>query len=653
MSVEQNKKSLRQGITLEEIFGPDGVLEKKLPNYEYRASQQVMAEAVLEALQSSQSLCVEAGTGTGKTLAYLIPALFSYQRTIVSTATKNLQDQIFSKDIPFIREYLFPDLRVTCMKGRQNYLCLKSFREENFETKARESVQKEWQKIGEWVEQTETGDRSELSWIKDNDPLWRDVDARSENCTGQKCSYFEECYVTRMRQQALNSDLIIVNHALFFANLALESDEIGRVLPDFSLLVLDEGHEVEDTVAKYFGRQISNYQIEDFCRDSGKILNDLELDQLSKILADSQNFFSFFPGLDGRYSLNLYRHFDDQIIDLRSQSLDKMQRLLQSLQGFYHHLMKQKKRSSDTDPLVRRLENLTSTLDKIFDFEETQDVYWYQKRGRGVFLYTNPIDVAPILQEKVFERVDTTILTSATLSTNGDFEYIKERLGASDSDELIVPGEFDFSKQSILYVPSSFPEPSSPNYLKRALKDIGEILDITQGNVFLLFTSFSQMNQVYEALLMKNGFSFFCQGERPKNEILELFRKTPRAVLCATASFWQGVDVQGDALRAVVIDKLPFSVPTEPLVAARIKRLEVAGDNAFLRYTVPEAIITLRQGLGRLIRSRQDRGILAVLDSRLRTRRYGPLFLESLPDCPLTDDIQEVRRFWSMDFLSE
>ena len=633
-------------MTLEEIFGPGGVLEKKLPNHEYRASQQIMAEAVLEAIQAAQPLCVEAGTGTGKTLAYLIPALFSHRRAIVSTATKNLQEQIFYKDIPFIKEHLFPDLKVAYMKGRQNYLCLRRFQEEITEAKAFEGVQEEWQTVSEWVKQTETGDRSELNWMRDDDPLWSHLDARSENCTGQKCSYFEECYITRMRQQALESNLIIVNHALFFANLALESDEIGRVLPDFSLLVLDEGHEVEDTVATYFGRQISNYQVEDLCRDLERVLEDSERDQIVRIQTGLLAFFSFFPGPDGRYSLNLYQRPDGETVDLRSESLDRMQGLLQPLQVLYHRLMKQTKRPSDTDSLVRRLEQAIGTLEHIFDPEQSQDVYWYQKRGRGVFLHANPIDVAPILQEKVFQRADTTILTSATLSTNRNFEYIKERLGVPEPREVIVPGEFNFSEQSILYVPTSFPEPRSAGYFARALEDIENILDVTQGHAFLLFTSFSQMDRVYEALLKTTAFPLFRQGEKPKNELLELFKRTPRAVLCATSSFWQGVDVQGDALRAVVIDKLPFLVPTEPLVAARIKRLESAGDNAFLRYTVPEAIITLKQGLGRLIRSRRDRGVLAVLDSRLRTRRYGRLFLESLPDCPVTDSLQEVRRFW-------
>jgi ATP-dependent DNA helicase DinG len=642
------KDSIKGGITLQEIFGPGGILEQRLSNYEYRASQPVMAEAVLDAIRQGHPLCVEAGTGTGKTLAYLIPALFSHKRVIVSTATKNLQDQIFFKDIPFIREHLLPDLAATYMKGRQNYLCLRKFHEDIAEETVFDGAGPGWKSLSQWVGKTRAGDRSELDWMQDDDPLWSHLDARSENCTGQRCSYFDDCYVTRMRQRALESDLIVVNHALFFANLALENDEIGRVLPDFSVLILDEGHEVEDTAATYFGKQVSNYQIEEFCRDVGKVLADSSeyKDQITRILGHSAAFFTSFPGLEGRYSLNLYPQHNGISVDLRKESPDKLESLQQSLQSLYHHLMKQSQRPADADPLIHRLEHLMTTLESIFDLEQTEDVYWFEKRGRGVFLHSNPIDVAPILQEKLFERADTTIVTSATLTTNKNFEYVKERLGIPEPKEVIVPGEFDYSQQSILYIPRSFPEPRSPRYFERALADIEEILEITQGHAFLLFTSFLQMDRVYRTLLERSPFPLFRQGERPKNELLELFKKTPRAVLCATSSFWQGVDVQGDALRVVIIDKLPFLVPTEPLVAARINRLEAKGENPFLRYTVPAAVITLKQGLGRLIRSRRDRGLLAVFDSRLRTRSYGRIFLESLPDCPVTSRIEDLRKFW-------
>ena len=394
-----DKHSLKEEVTLDQIFGPSGILERRLPNYEPRPSQQAMAEAVLSAIEHHDQLCVEAGTGTGKTLAYLIPALFSQKRVIVSTATKNLQDQIFFKDIPFIREHLFPDLAATYMKGRHNYLCLNKFQEGMSQGTVVYATKQELQMVGNWIKETRTGDRAELEWMEDNDPVWTHLDARSETCTGQKCSYFDDCYVTRMRQQALESDLIVVNHALLFANLALESDEIGRVLPDFSTLILDEAHEVEDSAATYFGKQISNYKIEEFCRDFEQVFQNSEeyLNQSNRVRSSSVAFFSLFPGLEGRSPLNFYPRSGDTV-DLRMETLEQQEGLTAALRTLYHSVMKQTGNPSEADPLIRRLEQLITILEQIFDLEDTDSVYWFEKRGRGVFLHANPIDVAAILQ---------------------------------------------------------------------------------------------------------------------------------------------------------------------------------------------------------------------------------------------------------------
>ena len=646
-------RSIKDSLTLEQIFKPGGILESRLPNYEHRPSQQVMAEAVLDAIANRHPLCVEAGTGTGKTLAYLIPSLFCKQRVIVSTATKNLQDQIFFKDIPFIRQHLFPDLSVTYMKGRQNYLCLKKLHDQQPRPETLEAPEP-WGALSKWVQETETGDRSELSWMRDDDSLWRNLDARSDTCAGHKCSYFDQCYVTRMRQSALGADLIVVNHALFFANLALESDEIGHVLPNFSVLILDEAHEVEDIAAQHFGKQINNYQVEEFCRNFRKVFSDSPESKrpLDQVQASSTDFFNSFPGLRGRYSLNLYQQPDGTTVDLRAEVLDSFQRLQQSLSGLYHNIQNQTQLPAEADPLIRSLEQMRVTLEAIFDLENSENVYWFENRARGVFLHVNPIEVAPILQQKLFSRADTTIFTSATLTTHNNFEYFRERLGIPEPKEVIAANEFNYIEQTMLYIPGSFPEPRSAHYLRRALHETQEILAITRGHAFLLFTSFAQMDRVYAALREETPFPLFRQGELPKNQLLEAFKETPHAVLCATSSFWQGVDVQGDALRAVIIDKLPFPVPTEPLVAARINWLEKDGTNSFLRYSVPKAIITLKQGLGRLIRSRRDRGVLAILDSRLRTRSYGKLFLESLPKCTITDNMDTLRDFFDQNASS-
>lgn len=645
-----SESAIRQSTTLAEIFGPGGILESRLPRYEYRPSQLQMAQAVLEAIQNQHHLCVEAGTGTGKTLAYLIPALFSQKRVIVSTATKNLQEQIFFKDVPFIREHLFADLSVTYMKGRQNYLCLKKFYESaprGLEGTAAGQAGHPWGALSEWVERTETGDRAELDWISDSDRLWSTLDARSDTCLGQKCSHFEQCYITRMRQKALASDIIVVNHALFFAHLALETDEMGRVLPEYSVLILDEAHEIEEIASGYFGKQVSDYQVDEFCRDFQKAFPEGReyARELAEVASRASAFFGSLPGQEGSHSLNFFPGPAGAVVDLRLEIFEGFQSFQNSLKALYHHFQRRSDAPDEADALIRRLEQFISVLEEVFQLDDTENVCWVERRGRGTFLHVTPIEMAPILREILFARTETAILTSATLTADNRFDYLKERVGVPEPTEVIVPAEFDYRRQAILYIPRSMPEPRSPQYFDQALSEIREILVMTEGHAFLLFTSFQQMNQFYRALLEQVPFPLLRQGDMPKNQLLETFKRTSRAVLCATASFWQGVDVQGDALRAVVIDKLPFLVPTEPVVAARIHRLEQQGENPFLKYSVPEAIITLRQGLGRLIRSREDRGILAIFDSRLRTRSYGQLFLKSLPNCPVSDSIGELRSF--------
>ncbi len=623
------------------------MLEQRLPNYEFRPSQLQMAEAVLAAIDGEGHLAVEAGTGTGKTLAYLIPALYSKRRVIVSTATRNLQEQLFFKDIPFVKRNLFPKLSVTYMKGRNNYICLKKLYH-NAPLPIPGGADDEVRELREWSGRTENGDRAELRWIADEDPVWKHLDARGESCVGQKCEYFDRCFITRMRQRALESDLIIVNHALLFANIALQTDEIGRVMPEFGVLILDEAHEVEDVACSHFGQEVSSYQVDDLCRDFHQVFreNAEAVRSVEDIETRASALFGAFPGQEGHYSLTIFRGQNGSAIDLRLENAASFERLKAALQVLYHQVQRMTNRPAEAESLLRRLNQLGKDLEEVMSGDSEDHVYWYERRGRGLVLHISPIDIAPILKEVVFDTTATVVLTSATLTTGGNFEYIRGRLGVPKARELSVAGEFDFASQAILYVPKSFPEPKSTEYFLRALREIREILTITEGHAFLLFTSFQQMNRFYRSLEERLEFPLLRQGDMPKSRLLESFRTTPHAVLCATASFWQGVDVQGDALRAVIIDKLPFQVPSEPIVAARLNHLERGGRNSFLEYSVPEAIITLRQGLGRLIRSRQDRGILAVFDSRLRSRSYGKLFLESLPNCPVTDNIVALRNFY-------
>lgn len=639
-------------ITLEEIFKPGGLLDSHLPEYEFRPSQLEMASAVLRAIEDHSHLLVEAGTGTGKTLAYLIPGLVSGRRMLVSTATRNLQDQIFCQDIPFLRRYLFPELRAVYMKGRQNYICLRRYHSEGRQLLLDAAWSDRSSLLDEWLKGTRTGDRAELEWLEDDESWWDRLDARSDTCTGQKCRHFEECFITRMRKSAFSADVVVVNHALFFSNLALETDEIGRVLPDCGVLVLDEAHEVEETAGEYFGLRLSNYQLEDLCRHI-RHESLARLPRLGKAVDRLENaqriFFAGVPAVEGRHSLNFFRPpYGGPTVDLRDDLAGAAVDVREALRIVAALLEMEGEKSDETEPLLRRIERCESTLFELFERDQPGSVYWFQRSGRGVFLNLTPIDVGPILREKLFGKKESVILTSATLTVGGEFSYFSKRVGldTDTTEQLTVPGEFDFQRQAALYVPRALPDPRAPGYFGHLLLEIRALLELTRGSAFLLFTSFQMLERVYRALAESEEYPLLRQGDAPKVRLLEEFKATPGAVLCATSSFWQGVDVRGDALKAVVVDKLPFQVPSEPLVAARLERLSRDGVNGFLEYSVPEATIALRQGLGRLIRSRTDTGILAVLDSRLWTRFYGKHFFNSLPNCPVADNIEDLENLF-------
>lgn len=636
-----------RNVRLGEVFGPGGLLDRQLAHYEYRPSQQAMAEAVDAAIRRRRHVCVEAGTGTGKTLAYLVPALLSGKRVLVSTATRNLQDQIFNKDLPFLREHLLPSLAASYLKGRQNYLCLRRYQEERRQLAFAGFEPEDIRLLDEWLRHTATGDRAELPWLRDDDTWWNRIDARSDTCSGQKCAFFEECFVTRMRQQAFAADIVVINHALFFANLVLKIDEIGRILPDYGILILDEAHELEDVAAEHFGRRISNYQVEDLRRDLEKAPGpDALLREVERLETAAFRFFSAFPQAEGRFSLTRFQESDGTVLDLREElggaAEDLGRRLSILLEMLYLHVDSWEQ----AEALCRRIQRLRGTLEMLTSGAGSDTIYWFERSGRGVFVHISPIDVAPILREQLFDRTDTVVLTSATLTVDQSFGYFKERLGADEADELIVPGEFDYRRQTVLYVPRYLPDPRVPSKARTLVQELKGLLRLTDGHAFLLFTSFQMLETVYAVLADETDYPLLRQGAKPKAVLLDEFRSTPHAVLCAAASFWQGVDVQGDALRLVAVDKLPFRVPTEPLVAARVERLERQGANGFLDYTLPAAIITLRQGLGRLIRSRNDTGILAVLDSRLWTKNYGKAFFNSLPNCPVTDNMETLENLF-------
>jgi ATP-dependent DNA helicase DinG len=634
-------------LTVEGIFGPGGRLEKRHPGYEFRPSQLAMAKLAEEAFEKHQHVIVEAGTGTGKTLAYLIPAIRSGRRVVISTATKSLQEQLFQKDVPFLQKHFAPNLNAALMKGRANFLCRQKVHQMEGQPVLKGIDEIDWfTQIRDWEKVTATGDRSELTFLPDDAELWNRIDARSDLCTGQKCAEFQRCFITAMHQRAQEADLIIVNHHLFFADLAIRQDDFGSILPEYSAVVFDEAHEIEDVASDYFGRQLSSYRFEELSRDTDAMLRVLRIESAAlrrnvvRVRERARAFFERFPEREGRFPFGPAER--KSFLEQNRENFDELSAAVKRVET---ELSALSPKPDEVIVLARRAAEVRRELSFLLESEEKSYVYWYERRGRGVFLAATPIDVSEILREKLFEQFDTVILTSATLAVEGRFDYLKQRLGVLPSAESVLPPEFDYASQALLYIPGDMPDVRNPSFAACAAREIERLLEISQGRAFCLFTSYAQMKDVFERVSSRVPYPLLLQGKAPRSMLLDRFRTTPSAVLFATSSFWQGVDVPGDQLSCVIIDKLPFAVPSDPIVAARVRALMDDGRNAFAEYQVPEAVLALKQGFGRLIRSRSDRGILAILDNRIRRMQYGKIFIESLPAYTITQDLAEVARF--------
>jgi ATP-dependent DNA helicase DinG len=624
--------------------------------YEFRRGQLDMARAVERSLNEGKHLIVEAGTGTGKTLAYLLPALRTGQRVIISTGTKNLQEQLFFRDVPFLESLLGP-LRVCYMKGRANYLCrnkLYALRDQPILNGLEEIDQ--FQQIAAWEKTTTTGDRVEIDALPEASQVWSKLDARSEACLGQSCPDYERCFITEMRRKALESDVIIVNHHLFFADLGIKlqakaAPDAG-VLPEAEAVIFDEAHELEDIASSYFGVSLSNVRLEELVRDVETVLRAKQahssaLKGCGEMLRErGRMFFGALPRSgaaqgDGRMPFEQREQFLEEHGDLYLAVMNALHRLegeLERLRGV-----------EESMGLKKRVADIRDHLRFLMEAESGNTVFWIERRARNTYLQGTPIDVSELLSSLLFEQYPSVILTSATLTVQGGFAHLRKRLGLRDARELVVPSHFRYEEQALLYLPPGMPDPREPTFAAQAARNIRRVLDITRGRAFCLFTSYQQMRDLYERLLPELDYPCLLQGTAPRKALLEEFRNTPNAVLFGTSSFWQGVDVQGEALSCVIVDRLPFSVPTDPVVSARMRAVAATGANPFFDYQVPSAVITLKQGFGRLIRSLEDRGVLVLLDPRIERQRYGKVFLESLPPYRLTRDISDVENFFAAD----
>jgi ATP-dependent DNA helicase DinG len=643
------------------LFAPEGVLARSLPGYEVRPSQQSMATAVARVLVEGGTLLAEAGTGTGKTIAYLAPAILSGRRTLVSTGTRNLQDQIVQKDLPLLSRVLGRPFRATCMKGRANYLCVHRLEQLRHAPPRRGSVDRvHFALIDDWARGTATGDRAEIEDLPDASAVWNDLSATTEHCLGSTCEHYDACFVTRMRQRAAESDLVVVNHHLLCADWSVRAHSFGEVVPECEAAVVDEAHQLEDVATQYFGIGVSQHRLADLVRDVERVLASgsvavgraraaLRVAAARAVETTGALVEAVDAAIEARARtaggaaeerLRLGPETREAVGEAGlavAAALDDLEAATALVKGA----------PDDVLGVGSRAARLAADLRFVLAASDPSFVYYLERRGRSVCLRATPVDVSGIVREMLYDRMRATVLTSATLAVGDSFAYTRGRLGIHCGQSLRLPSEFDYARQSILYLPRGMPDPRTPEFGPRAADEVAEILARTEGRAFVLFTSYAMLRVVQARVAAALPYPLLVQGGAPRTVLLDQFRATPNAVLLATSSFWQGVDVVGEALSCVVIDKLPFASPADPVVQARIEAITEQGGDAFGSYQVPLAILTLLQGLGRLLRHRTDRGVLAILDPRVRTMAYGRRFLEALPPAPITDDPADIDQFFA------
>jgi ATP-dependent DNA helicase DinG len=634
-----------QNWSARDLLGPDGPFARDVPGFAPRTSQQDMADAVEDAIANGHSLIAEAGTGTGKTFAYLVPALRSGKRIIVSTGTKTLQDQLFHRDLPRVREVLGTRLRTSLLKGRANYICLYRLDQTYKEGRlaSREQVA-QLQATREWSQRTASGDRGEFAEVPEDSPLWPRVTSTAENCIGAECPMFGDCFVVKARRAAQEADVVIVNHHLLFADLAIKQEGFGEILPGANAFILDEAHQIPELAGQFFSTHVTSRQITELANDAlaecGSVTGALgalrePIDGVLPALRKLRLELDRLPPKSGFAA-----------IESDASVQTELHAFAESLDALTDALSKQSERSRGMAAVYERAESLRSRLHEIVDGAAHAAVHWYELSPSGFAFHATPLDLAPPLRMLREQSHASWIFTSATLSVAGEFQHFARQLGLEEPIAMSLPSPFDFERQALAYAPKGLPDPNEASYTERVVAAARPVLEAARGRTFILFTSHRALRRAAE-LLVDLPFPLFVQGTAPRHQLLTEFRESGNGVLLGAASFWEGVDVAGEALSCVIIDKLPFAAPDDPVLEARLSALREAGGNPFFDWQIPAAVIALKQGAGRLIRDIADRGVLMLCDPRLTTRAYGKLFLKSLPPLPLTRELADVQAFFA------
>ena len=628
------------------LLGEEGPLARRVDGFMPRAAQQQMAAAVAQSIGANHKLIVEAGTGIGKTFAYLMPALGSGKRVIISTGTRHLQDQLFNQDLPVVRDALEAPLQSALLKGRANYLCLHRLEAVSSAGQQRSrQLQGDLENIRAWSARTRSGDIARLGEIPEDSPLWPQVTSTVENCLGQECTHYQDCFVVKARRAAMDADIVVINHHLLFADMLLREEGFGELLPGVDVIIVDEAHQLPEVASLFFGVTVSSHQLHDLVRDTRvehlREAGDMAgLPEAAQQLEAALQKFRLALGTGDRRAPWSGIAADREVVAA-------VQTLKTVLAGLVDWLALAAERGKGLDSCWKRGKTLAERLDLLLEMPAGEYVHWYETRRRAFRLNLTPLDIAPGFSKSLESLPDAWVFTSATLAVNASFSHFVARLGLDTARTLQLDSPFDYQRNALVYLPADMPEPADSGYTRAVVDHARQILDASQGRAFVLFTSHAALQEAAALLEGSVDYPLLVQGSAPRSELLEEFRELGNAVLLGTSSFWEGVDVRGSALSCVIIDKLPFASPGDPVLQARIDAMRAQGKNPFMEYQLPQAVITLKQGVGRLIRDIDDRGVLVLCDPRLRSKSYGRVFLNSLPDMPVTQNIDAVHEFYA------